>query len=211
VNTHSPHRVYFFFCVAVFGIGFLAFLFLGWFVLPGLVYVKKTQPVDFSHASHVQDVGLACDTCHFFYEDGSWAGIPSLETCSDCHFEAIGDSAEEKRFVEDYVKKNREIEWALYFRQPECVSFSHSSHLRMARIACDTCHGEQGLTDRPAEYLTNRITKYTYVAYDPKVPINAASIVTQKGDKVWGTIRMDECADCHRARGQSTACFICHK
>jgi len=123
----------------------------------------------------------------------------------------IGDSAEEKRFVNEYVKKGKEVPWVLYFRQPECVSFSHSSHVRMASIPCATCHGEQGVSDRPTEYLVNRITKYTYVAYDEEVPINAASMMTRKSEEVWGTIRMNECADCHRARGQSTACFICHK
>jgi len=197
--------------LGVFVIGFLIFLFLGWFVLPGLAYVKKTQSMDFRHASHVEGVGIACDACHFFYEDGSWAGIPALDVCADCHADTIGQSPEEKRFVEEYVKQNKEVDWALYFRQPECVSFSHSSHVRRAGILCKTCHGPQGHSEHPAEYLTNRITKYSYVVYDPNVPFNAATLMSKKGEEVWGTLRMDECASCHRERGQSTACFICHK
>lgn len=197
--------------IGIFIIGFLIFLFLGWQVLPGFAYVKKQQPVDFRHASHVDDVGLGCDTCHFFYEDGTWAGIPALDVCADCHMDTIGQSPEEKMFVEEYVKKNKEVAWALYFRQPQCVSFSHSAHVRRAEMACDTCHGPQGHADYPATYQVNIITKYSYVVYDPDVRINPFTIMSKKGKDVWGTVRMDECAECHRARSQSTACFICHK
>ena len=199
------------FTAGVFIIGFLIFLYLGWQVLPGFAYARKEQPVDFRHASHVDNVGLGCDTCHFFYEDGNWAGIPALEVCADCHADTIGDSPEEKMFVEQYIKKNKEVEWALYFRQPQCVSFSHSAHVRRAKIACDTCHGPQGHSERPAVYMVNRVTKYSYIVYDPGVPLNALTIMGRKGEDVWGTLRMDECAECHRARGQSDACFICHK
>ncbi len=197
--------------LGVFLVGLAGSMLIGWFYLPSLAYVKKEQPVDFRHEFHGEEVGLTCDTCHFFYEDGSWAGIPSIEICKDCHMEVLGDSPQEEAFVNEYVRKNKEVKWALYFTQPECVSFSHSSHVRMAKIACETCHGPQGLSKHPAEYLTNRITNYSYVVYDPKVPLNVATIVGRKGKDVWGTVRMNECAECHRSMGKSTACFICHK
>ncbi|RJP25971.1 MAG: cytochrome C [Candidatus Abyssobacteria bacterium SURF_5] len=190
--------------------GFVAFLVLGWLVLPKLSYETRMQPVDDNHPLHVEKLGLACDTCHFFHEDGSWAGLPALEICADCHEEPIGTTPAEIRFVNEYVKRNREPKWAIYNRQPECVSFSHSSHVRMASISCQTCHGPQGYSD-VTEYHSNRITNYSYVMYDSRVPLNAFTIMSEKGKKVWGTMRMDECASCHRARGTSTACFICHK
>jgi hypothetical protein len=197
--------------IGIFGTGFLVFLCLGWLVLPSFAYVTKKQPVDFRHGSHVQKIGIKCNTCHFFYEDGSWAGVPPLEVCADCHKKVIGKTLEEKKFFEEYIKKNREVEWALYFRQPQCVSFSHSAHVRRAKIACETCHGPQGYSDYPATYQVNIITNYSYIVYDPDIPINPLTIRSGKGKDVWGTVRMDECAECHRARGQSTACFICHK
>lgn len=206
----SDGQKYFITTVCFFSIGFLIFVLLGWFFLPGLSYERRTQPVDDNHPLHVEKLGIPCDTCHFFHEDGSWAGVPSLEICVDCHQEAIGDSPEEIKFVNEYVKKNREPQWAVYNRQPECVSFSHSSHVRMAKLACQTCHGPQGYSD-VFEYYANRITNYSYVIYDSRVPLNAVTIMSEKGRKVWGTMRMDECAACHRASGTSTACFICHK
>jgi len=198
------------FTIGSFVLGFLVFLIMGWLVLPRLTYAKKSQPIDYNPPLHVEKLGITCDTCHFFYKDGSWAGIPRLETCVDCHMKKIGDSPEEQKFFDEYVKKNKEVKWALYVRQPECVSFSHSSHVRMAKIACETCHGPQGHSDTAA-YLVNRITDYSYVVYDPRVPLNAFTIMRDKGEKVWGTMRMDECARCHRERETSTACFICHK
>jgi hypothetical protein len=206
----SAGQKYFAGILGLFLVGLLIFLLLGWFVLPSLTYERKAQPVNYNPPLHVEKLGITCDTCHFFHEDGSWAGIPTLETCVDCHAETIGDSPEEKKFVNRYVKQNKEVKWALYVKQPECVSFSHSSHVRMAKIACETCHGPQGHSDA-TEYLANRITNYSYVVYDPRVPLNAFTIMNEKGSKVWGTMRMDECAGCHRARGTSTACFICHK
>jgi len=201
---------YFGIIVAFFTTGFLVMLLLGWFVLPGFSYERRTQPVDDNHPLHVEQLGITCDTCHFFHEDGTWAGVPALEICADCHREPVGHSAEELRFVREYIDENIEPKWALYNRQPECVSFSHSSHVRMAKISCNTCHGPQGYSD-VSEYYANRITNYSYVVYDSRVPVNAVTLMNEKGKKVWGTMRMDECAACHRARGTSTACFICHK
>ncbi len=196
--------------VGIFVTGLAICVALGWTIPPKLSYAEKVQPVEFRHAFHGEDVGITCDTCHFFYKDGSWAGIPKMEICVDCHVYLLGQSPEEKKFVHEYVLKNKDVKWGLYFRQPECVSFSHSSHVRMARVACETCHGPQGLSKKPTEYRTNRITKYSFVVYSGESSSNNYGGL-KKGKNVWGTVRMDECADCHRSRGKSTACFLCHK
>ncbi|RJP19703.1 MAG: cytochrome C [Candidatus Abyssobacteria bacterium SURF_5] len=191
--------------------GFVLFHFAGKFAAPLLVYDRQKQPVGFNHAKHGDDVGVSCDTCHFFYDDGSWSGIPKMEVCANCHSEVLGESEEEKKLVMDFIQQNREVEWGLYFRQPQCVSFSHSSHVRGAKLSCETCHGPQGLSRSAVEYLTNRITKYSYVVYDTDVSLTLNTVIGKKEKNIWGTMGMDECAACHRARGTSTACFICHK
>lgn len=197
--------------LAVFLAGFAVFHFVGRYFVPALMYAKREQPVDFSHVKHGKDVGISCETCHFFYSDGSWSGIPTLEVCANCHSEVLGESPTEKKFVTEYVQKDREVKWGLYFRQPQCVSFSHSSHVKEAGLACETCHGPQGLSRHPTTYLVNRITKYSYVVYDNEASQDMGTLVEKKEENVWGTMGMDECARCHRARGISTACFICHK
>jgi len=205
LNSISKTQKSFSLTLGAFAVGLVMFLPMGWLFLPRLFYARIAQPINYNPPLHVEKIGITCDTCHFFYEDGSWAGIPTLQTCADCHSDTIGNSPEEKKFVDEYVKKGREVKWALYVKQPECVSFSHSSHVRMAKIACETCHGPQGHSDTK-DFLANRITGYSYVVYDPR-----AGIIGKKSQTVWGTMRMDECTACHRARGTSTACFICHK
>jgi hypothetical protein len=198
--------------LAIFLAGFVVFHITGRTVVPALMHTKSRQPVEFSHMIHGRDVGISCETCHFFYEDGSWSGIPTLEVCSNCHAEVLGESEAEQHFVTNYIKENKDVKWGLYFRQPQCVSFSHSSHVKGAKLACETCHGPQGLSGRETRYLTNRITQYSYVIYDGETSNNPGPKGAAKTEKkTWGTMGMDECAQCHRARGTSTACFICHK
>lgn len=191
--------------------GFVALHLAGRSVVPAIMYAERRQPVAFSHMLHGRDVGISCESCHFFYPDGSWSGIPTIEVCSNCHAEVLGESEAERQFVENYIKKDKEVEWGLHFRQPQCVSFSHSSHVKGAKLPCETCHGPQGLSDRATRHLTNRVTKYSYVIYEGRTSHNPEELTEKSGKKVWGTMGMDECAECHRARGTSTACFICHK
>jgi len=71
--------------VLPFIIGFLATCVLGWAVIPGLFFEDVEQPVRFSHAIHVDGQGMECDSCHYFREDGTYAGFPTNEGCADCH------------------------------------------------------------------------------------------------------------------------------
>jgi hypothetical protein len=54
-------------------------------VIPGLFFEDVEQPFKFSHAIHVEDQGMDCESCHYFREDGSFAGFPTNEGCMDCH------------------------------------------------------------------------------------------------------------------------------
>ncbi|MDC0336497.1 cytochrome c family protein, partial [Pseudodesulfovibrio sp.] len=71
--------------VLPFIIGFLATCVLGWAVLPGMFYCEVEQPVWFSHAIHVESEGMDCESCHYFRDDGSYAGFPTNEVCAECH------------------------------------------------------------------------------------------------------------------------------
>jgi hypothetical protein len=121
--------------------GLVASLVVGWVVFPKLLYSQKEQPIDFNHALHNEEVDEECESCHFFRDDGSYAGVPKLAQCVDCHEEVMGDSESERIFVEEYVVKEREVPWLIYSRQPDCVFFSHAAHVKMAEMECVTCHG----------------------------------------------------------------------
>jgi hypothetical protein len=178
----------------VFGVGFILALLLGWFffgsyfAVPPL-YGKLRQPVAFSHKVHVEDVGMGCETCHYLQKDGLWSGVPKLAQCVQCHQEPMGESEEERKFIEVFVKKDKEIPWLTYSKQPKNVFFSHAAHLKIARFKCQQCHGELGYNDRPPVYVYSKLSRYPqhYV------------------------IVMEECMKCHKKYDSPNYCFTCHK
>lgn len=164
----------------------------GWTSLPKALYREQPQPAAFSHAAHTgQKGGMQCTDCHAFRTDGSFAGVPKLETCAGCHAEPMGTTASEKRFVAEFVKKEREPVWLAYSRQPDNAWFPHSVHVTRAKLACERCHGDHGRSDKLPVYRVNRISGYS--------------------ETVMAGMRMDDCVACHRKSGLSHSCLDCHK
>lgn len=192
-------------------IGLVLSLLIGWVVFPELLYSKKRQPIDFNHSIHVEQVENGCESCHIFREDGTFAGVPKLAQCSDCHQEVQGDSTNEKVFVEEYVLEGKEVPWLIYSKQPDCVFFSHTAHVKKVKMECAVCHGGIGKSTSLKQYEENRITGYSR-------DIWGKSIAGIK-ENSWDRMKMDDCAKCHEKEtgGKSSvqtgkdACFMCHK
>ncbi|QTA84336.1 menaquinone reductase multiheme cytochrome c subunit QrcA [Desulfonema magnum] len=199
------------FIILFFIIGLVASLISGWLLFPKLLYSEKKQPIDFNHALHMELVDEGCESCHFFREDGTYAGVPKLAQCIDCHEEVQGESPDEATFVEEYVTKGREVPWLIYSQQPDCVFFSHVAHVKGAGMDCATCHGPIGESTSLKVYEENRITGYSRDIWGK----NISGIKKH----TWDRMKMDDCAECHVKNGvnQSSvqtgkgACFVCHK
>jgi hypothetical protein len=143
---------------------------------------------------------MLCVDCHALREDGTYAGVPPLSQCAGCHTANLGPTAAEKSFIAEYVKPKREPHWAVYARQPESVWFSHTSHIRIAKLPCERCHGDQASSDQPRPYQEDRISGYS------------RDIWGYKGvNGVVPGMRMDDCIDCHRKEGLEHSCLDCHK
>lgn len=191
--------------------GFVAAMVVGWVLFPKLLYSKKNQPFDFNHALHMEEVGEGCESCHYFREDGSFSGVPTLENCIDCHEEVLGDSEDEAIFVEQYVANEREVPWLIYSQQPDCVFFSHAAHIHGANMDCVTCHGHIGESESLKPYEQNRISGYSR-------DIWGQNIAGFKRN-TWDRMKMNDCAACHKEAGvhessvqtRKDACFVCHK
>jgi menaquinone reductase, multiheme cytochrome c subunit len=197
--------------ILFFILGLVASLLLGWVVFPQLLYSQKKQPIDFNHALHNGLVDNGCESCHFFREDGSYSGVPKLAQCIECHEEANGEDPEEIKFVEEYVKKEREVPWLVYSRQPDCVFFSHAAHVKAGGMECVTCHGHIGESENLKVYEQNRISGYSR-------DIWGRSMLGLK-QHTWDRMKMDDCAECHAAANvpagsvqtSKDGCFVCHK
>jgi hypothetical protein len=101
--------------------------------------IARDQPIPFSHAHHVADVGIDCRYCHSTVEDSAFAGIPPTATCMNCHSQLFADSP----VLEPVRKSFREDEaiiWTRVHDLPDFVYFNHSIHVNKG-MACVVCHG----------------------------------------------------------------------
>jgi hypothetical protein len=175
--------------VVFFLLGLILALGFGWFVFPQMLYSEKTQPIPFNHKIHMEDVGMACDECHYFREDGSYNGFPSTESCAQCHdYVTEGDTPGEKaidKFVVEYVETGKQVPWLNYQYQPDNVYFSHIAH---ESEDCTSCHPDVGNAEKTPVYYENILTGYSK-----------------------HTMKMWKCERCHAENGVSNACFVCHK
>jgi hypothetical protein len=198
--------------------GLAAALLIGWVLFPIFLYSKDEQPVNFSHAIHtdpdIVDViegdteAERCSFCHSFKDDGSFTGIPKLVTCIECHDDPespLGETLEEKKFLEEYLASQKEVHWYKYYEQPDCVYFPHIPHVKNGQIDCKICHGDHSNTDNLPAYRKNRISGYSINIWGENI----------SGNKIntWDRMKMDDCAECHikNGREENNDCFLCHK
>ena len=197
--------------ILFFIIGVAASLVLGWGIFPKLLYSQKHQPINFNHVVHVEEVDDGCESCHYFREDGTFSGIPDLESCMECHEDVIGVSDEEEKFVAEYVVPEREVPWLVYSRQPDCVYFSHAPHVIAGKMECADCHGHIGESEHARVYEENRISGYSRDIWGKNI--------SGLGNEPWERMKMDDCAKCHgreninqgSVQTQKGGCFVCHK
>jgi hypothetical protein len=198
--------------------GFVGALIIGWVIFPMVLYSKQPQPLNFNHAIHLNPDKVEgiegdteaerCEFCHGFRDDGTFVGIPKLSTCTQCHDDPespLSDLPTEAIFLKKYVATGTQVPWLSYFKQPECVYFSHIAHVKMGKIACKTCHGDYGHLAKLPLYEANRLTGYSINIWGKRI----------SGYKkhTWDSMKMDDCADCHKKMGhpEDNACFVCHK
>lgn len=103
------------------------------------VHVAIEQPVPFSHAHHVGGLGIDCRYCHTAVEESNFAGLPSTDTCMNCHSE-LWTTAELLEPVRQSWASGEAIQWQRVYDLPDFVYFDHSIHVNKG-IGCETCHG----------------------------------------------------------------------
>jgi len=196
--------------------GLIAALVFGWILFPMILYSKQPQPMNFNHVVHLnEESGIDGETetekclyCHEFREDGSFAGIPKIAKCIECHDDpesSIGETLEEKEFLHNHVAEEKEISWFSYYRQPDCVYFSHIAHVNMGKQECFVCHGDHGKSEKIPVYQQNRLTGYSINIWGKRL--------SGWKTNTWDRMKMDDCAECHTRTGheENNACFVCHK
>ena len=100
------------------------------------------QPIAFSHAHHVTEIGLDCQMCHVYARRGPVAGIPSVKTCAGCHEQVLSDRPEIQKVLE-FWENEQPIPWVRVHDLPDFTRFSHKRHV-LGGVDCAECHGNVG-------------------------------------------------------------------
>ncbi len=96
--------------------------------------------IQFNHKAHLTEYDAEdCETCHGYYDNGRFKGIPTAGDCKMCH---DGDTAE---VLEQLAKfKDSDKPWEHFAKQPALVYFSHKVVMTSSkRTRCSSCHGDK--------------------------------------------------------------------
>jgi hypothetical protein len=110
------------------------------------------QPVAFSHAHHVGQLGIDCRYCHTSVEQSSSANIPPTKTCMNCH-QQIWQGADMLAPVRDSYRQDKPIEWNRVHNVPHYVYFNHSIHIAKG-VGCVECHGRVDQVNLTKQHVT---------------------------------------------------------
>ena len=165
----------------------LTFVVTAWLGRPLSVFGQTdapTQPIDFPHTVHVEEIGLDCTFCHRNVTKGAAATVPAVNLCMSCHV-TVGDDLPEVEKLRDIHASGRTIDWLRVHRLPDHVNFVHEAHINffaerdniLPSEVCSTCHGDVG-----------SMLKVEQVR----------------------SLKMGDCVDCHRDNDAPTDCTTCH-
>jgi len=100
---------------------------------------QPEQPVPYSHALHVGELGLDCRYCHNTVEESPHSAVPPAATCMNCHT-AIHAESNKLLPIRESAGKGVPVKWVRVHDLPDYVYFNHSAHVTRG-VGCESCHG----------------------------------------------------------------------
>jgi menaquinone reductase, multiheme cytochrome c subunit len=100
---------------------------------------QPQQPVPYSHALHVGQLGMDCRYCHSTVEKAPFAAVPPTQVCMNCHTSILPDSPKLRPIMES-AASGKPVEWTKVHNLPGYAYFNHSAHVNKG-VGCVTCHG----------------------------------------------------------------------
>ena len=98
------------------------------------------QPVPFSHAKHVGEVGLDCRYCHSNVDKSYHSNVPTSQTCMNCHNQ-IKTTSPVLAPVRESYETGKAVPWVWIHQTPDYAYFNHSIHVNRG-VSCVECHGK---------------------------------------------------------------------
>jgi menaquinone reductase, multiheme cytochrome c subunit len=168
------------------------------------------QPVPYSHAVHVSELGLECVYCHSTVEVAAQASLPPTQTCMNCHNSVFPDKESLAPVLVSY-ETGLPIEWLRVHDLPDFVFFNHSAHLT-AGVSCVSCHGRVDQMDVVAQIESLSMKWCLDCHRDPDPHLRPRDKVANLAWVPEGDAR--ELGATLRAQNgiqPSTSCSICHR
>lgn len=100
---------------------------------------EPVQPVPYSHALHVGQLGLDCRYCHTTVESAAFAAIPPTQTCLNCH-RRIRAQSPKLLPVRESDAGDLPVPWVKVHDLPDFAYFNHAAHVSRG-VGCVSCHG----------------------------------------------------------------------
>ena len=173
---------------------------------------QPVQPVAFSHATHVDQVGLDCRYCHNGVEKSWYSNVPSSSTCMNCHNQVL-PADPRLELVRNSYATGTPIPWVQIHKTPDYVYFNHSVHVNRG-VSCVHCHGQINKMDEvqhakplsmgfclechrdPAAFIRDPKLVYN-LDWKPENPQAHQDAMTQAVHD-WKIASSQNCSACHR-------------
>lgn len=178
---------------------------------------QPIQPVSFSHALHVDQLGMDCRYCHSAVERSWFSNIPSASSCMNCHNQVLMDGPE-LELVRESANLGTSIAWVQVHKVPDYVYFNHAVHVNRG-FSCVECHGTVNRMEEvyhakplsmafcldchrdPAAFIrpVDKVTDLDWVWHED--PATAAELQRSRGQEMvrdWDVQSLQSCSACHR-------------
>jgi len=155
---------------------------------------QPEQPINFSHVIHVQQLKMECQFCHWNVAKSSYATIPEVETCMGCHkLVTLADGVDEKN-------------------QPKAIKGRESGFKEIQKIK-EFYDAKQPIPWKKVHVMPD------HVRFNHKRHVKAGVGCQECHGQIpemdvvhrVSSMKMGWCIDCHRERGTSIDCLVCHK
>lgn len=158
----------------------------------------REQPIAYSHKLHAGTLQIECEYCHFNARRSIHAGVPSTETCMNCHKMVPTEGRSEQAqadiaYLKEMYAKGEPIPWVKIHDLPDFVHFSHKRHVQ-GGVECQECHGEVQ-NDMTVAYRVSELTMGWCLNCHKEHP---------KVDENYG-------AQAELRRAELKDCWTCHK
>jgi Cytochrome c7 and related cytochrome c len=154
------------------------------------------QPVPFSHKHHVGDVGLDCRYCHATVDRTAYAGMPSSETCMNCHSQLF-TAAPMLAPVRDSLRDGKPLHWNRVNRLPDFVYFDHSAHVANG-VDCVNCHGDVSRMPLTMQTASLEMRWCLDCHRHPEQAVRTDLTIANAKPTFRDAAQLSECSTCHR-------------